>query len=199
METEVVLPNNRIFRMFQDEYPESPREWDNLGTMACFHRRYTLGDKDIPFSSDDFNGWNEMEEYILKSLDAAVVLPLYLYDHSGITMNTTGFSCRWDSGQVGFIYITKDKIMKEYGVKRIRRQLKEKVEKMLVNEVEVYDQYLTGDVYGFRIVKINKCDQGHEHEEFEDSCSGFYGDDIKINGILDHISEEDANIILGQF
>lgn len=199
METEVVLPNNRIFRMFQDEYPESPREWDNLGTMACFHRRYTLGDKDIPFSSDDFNGWNEMEEYILKSLDAAVVLPLYLYDHSGITMNTTGFSCRWDSGQVGFIYITKDKIMKEYGVKRIRRQLKEKVEKMLVNEVEVYDQYLIGDVYGFQILKITKCDEGHIHETHEDSCSGFYGDDIKINGILDHISEEDANIILGQF
>lgn len=198
METEVVLPNNRIFRMFQDDYPESPRDWDNLGTMACFHRRYTLGDKDIPFSSDDFNGWNEMEEYILKSLDAAVVLPLYLYDHSGITMNTTGFSCRWDSGQVGFIYITKDKIMKEYGVKRIRRQLKEKVEKMLVNEVEVYDQYLTGDVYGFNIVKVTKCEQGHEHEENEDSCSGFYGDDIKINGILDHISEEDANVILGQ-
>jgi hypothetical protein len=198
METEVVLPNNRIFRMFQDDYPESPRDWDNLGTMACFHRRYTLGDKDIPFSSDDFNGWDEMEEYILKSLDAAVVLPLYLYDHSGITMNTTGFNCRWDSGQIGFIYITKDKIMKEYGVKRIRRQLKEKVEKMLVNEVEVYDQYLTGDVYGFNIVKVTKCDEGHEHETTEDSCSGFYGDDIKINGILDHISEEDANVILGE-
>jgi hypothetical protein len=198
METEVVLPNNRIFRMFQDDYPESPRDWDNLGTMACFHRRYTLGDKDIPFSSDDFNGWDEMEEYILKSLDAAVVLPLYLYDHSGITMNTTGFNCRWDSGQIGFIYITKDKIMKEYGVKRIRRQLKEKVEKMLVNEVEVYDQYLTGDVYCFSIVKVTKCDEGHEHETTEDSCSGFYGYDIKINGILDHISEEDSNVILGE-
>ena len=30
----------------------------------------------------------------------AIVQPLYLYDHGGITMNTTGFSCSWDSGQV---------------------------------------------------------------------------------------------------
>lgn len=196
---EIALADNRIFRMFQDEHPESPREWDNLGTMVCFHRRYSLGDKDIPFSSDDFAGWNEMEEYILKSLDAAVVLPLYLYDHSGITMNTTGFSCRWDSGQVGFIYITKDKIMKEYSVKRISQVLKEKVKKMLINEVTAYDQYLTGDVYGFEILKITKCNEGHSHESHEDSCSGFYGNDINKNGILDHISKEDANIILGQF
>ena len=196
---EIALADNRIFRMFQDEYPESPRTWSNLGTMACFHRRYSLGDKDIPFSSDDFNGWDEMEAYIYKELNALIVLPLYLYDHSGITINTTGFSCRWDSGQIGFIYATKDAIMKEYDVKRIRRDLKEKVEKMLVNEVAVYDQYLTGDVYGFEILKITKCNEGHSHETHEDSCSGFYGDDIKINGILDHINEEDSKIILGQF
>lgn len=198
METEVLLPDNRVFRLVQDENPESPREWSNLGTMACFHKRYCLGDKDVPFTSDQFDSWSEMEDHIWKDLDAAVVLPLYLYDHSGITMNTTGFSCRWDSGQVGFIYVTKDKIMEDYGVKSIRRELKEKVEKMLINEVETYDQYLTGDVYGFEIIKITKCDQGHEHEETEDSCYGFFGDDIKENGILDHISKEDAIVILGE-
>lgn len=198
METEVLLPNDRVFRLVQDENPESPREWSNLGTMACFHKRYCLGDRDIPFSSDQFDSWAEMEDYIWKDLDAAVVLPLYLYDHSGITMNTTGFSCTWDSGQVGFIYVTRDKIMEEYGVKSIRRELKEKVEKILVNEVETYDQYLTGDVYGFEIVKIVKCDHGHEHEEKEDSCYGFFGDDIKENGILDHVSKEDAKVILGE-
>ncbi len=195
---EIKLPGNRIFRVEHDDNPENPREWSNLGTMACFHKRYCLGDRDIPFSSDQFDSWTEMEDYIRKDLDAAVVLPLYLYDHSGITMNTTGFSCRWDSGQVGFIYVTKDKLREEYGVKSIRRELKEKVEKILVNEVETYDQYLTGDVYGFEIVKIVKCDHGHEHEEKEDSCWGFFGDDIKENGILDHVSKEDAKVILGE-
>ena len=38
---------------------------------------------------------------MLESIDGFVFLPLYLFDHSGITMNTSGFSCPWDSGQVG--------------------------------------------------------------------------------------------------
>ncbi len=32
-------------RIAHDEDCESPRNWDNLGTMACWHRRYNLGDK----------------------------------------------------------------------------------------------------------------------------------------------------------
>ena len=33
------------------------------------------------------------------------ILPLYLYDHSGLTMSTNDFGDRWDSGCVGFIYM----------------------------------------------------------------------------------------------
>lgn len=32
-------------RIEQDTTPESPREWSNLGTMACWHGRYNLGDE----------------------------------------------------------------------------------------------------------------------------------------------------------
>ena len=45
---------------------------------------------------------------MLESIDGFVFLPLYLFDHSGITMNTSGFSCPWDSGQVGWIFCTPD-------------------------------------------------------------------------------------------
>ena len=182
---EIALADNRIFRMFQDEYPESPRTWSNLGTMACFHRRYSLGDKDIPFSSDDFNGWDEMEAYIYKELNALIVLPLYLYDHSGITISTSSFSCRWDSGQVGFIYVTKETLQKEYG--EITEGVLETATRVLEGEVKTYDQYLTGDVYGFELVKKSTCDQGHEHEEEIDSCWGFYGSNPKENVMVDHL------------
>jgi len=70
------------------------------------------------------------------------ILPLYLYDHSGITMRTSPFSCQWDSGQVGFIYCTKERC-DELGADF------SKAEDCLRAEVEEYDQYLTGDVYGY--------------------------------------------------
>ena len=88
-----------------------------------------------------------------------LVLPLYLYDHSGITMNTTGFSCRWDSGKVGYIYAAKDSL----------EDPSVELEKVLISEVEVYDQYLTGDVWGYVIEDESGCEL--------DSCWGHYGYD----------------------
>jgi len=144
------------------------REFDNLGVMACFHRRYILGDKDVPLRESWFTGWDEMENYIWDELDAVVVLPLYLYDHSGITMSTGPFHCPWDSGQVGFIYVSKDKVRREYGWKVLTKQRLAKIAEYLKNEVETYDDYLTGNVYGY-VIEDNEYD-------VDDSCWGFYGD-----------------------
>jgi len=171
---------NYLIEIEQDINPESPRKWGNLGTMVCFHRNYNLGDKhDIKFQN--YSGWEEMKKHIMKSGEVSggicVILPLYLYDHSGITMNTTGFSCRWDSGQVGWIFVSKEKVRGEYSVKRISNKLKERITQYLINEVKTYDQYITGDVYGYTISKITKCELGHEHTEELDSGGGYYGED----------------------
>lgn len=171
---------NYIARTYQDESPESPREWDNLGKMICFHNRYDLGDKH-GYNSNDYNGWGELREQIEKDYNVGVILPLYLYDHSGITMNTTGFSCRWDSGQVGFIFVSKQKMLEEYGGKIVTQKLKDRVTEYLKGEVKNYDQYLTGDVYGYRVFKVDTCSLGHEHEEELDACWGFYGEDECMN------------------
>jgi len=152
-----------------DESPFSPREDDNLGTMVCFHSGYNLGEKH-DYNHQDYSGWESMEAAIIRNENAGVILPLYLYDHSGITMNTTGFSCPWDSGQVGFIFISKEKMRKEYSYKRVSEKLKDRVAGYLKSEVETYDQYLTGDVYGYRITNT-------ETDEEVDACWGFYGSD----------------------
>ena len=107
------LKDGHILQIFQDTWAESPRSWSNLGTMAIFHTRYNFGDE-VNFSSDDFGNWSEMEEHIENELKASVCIPIYLYDHSGITINTEGFSCPWDSGQVGFIYVTDEKLAAVY-------------------------------------------------------------------------------------
>ena len=97
--------------IFDDLNPTDPREVDNLGTMVCFHNRYTFGDE-TELKSSDFSSWEELENYLYKSEDALIVIPVFLYEHSGLYINTTGFSCPWDSGQIGFIYTSKENIRK---------------------------------------------------------------------------------------
>ena len=155
-------------KIHYDQDPESPREWSNLSIIACYHPRYHLGDYNRK-GKPQFPSKNEVEEIIGNK--STVWLPLYLYDHSGITMNTTGFSCPWDSGQVGWIYATKEVLDKEYGKGKWKR---EEVERVLKGEVEVYDQFLTGQVYGYTI-------EDEEGDEIDDSCWGLYGEDYAIS------------------
>ena len=98
--------------MYQDF--DNPRSWDNLGKMVCFHGRYDLGDKH-DYNHNNYNGWEEMKNSITKEEDVAVILPLYLYDHSGITMNTTGFSCNWDMDKLVGHLFQKRKSVKNMG------------------------------------------------------------------------------------
>lgn len=170
-------------RVSQDTNPENPRtSWDNLGTMVCFHNRYDLGDKH-EYNSNDYNSWKELFKAIDKKENACIILPLYLYDHSGITMKTSSFNDRWDSGQVGFIFVSKEKVRKEYSVKRVSKKLAEKVAQVLEGEVETYDKYLTGEVYGYEVLD--------EDDEVVDSCWGYYDEDDCMNEGVACVPEEE--------
>jgi len=185
--------------ILRDSDPINPREWDNVGSMICWHSRYNLGDthnytdsiefaskmahelvplknmlefvnagkaSDLRFKdegehlrlqyrwelgkpkgewydtelcitkdltlSDDYdeniakdtiieNCWPKENLQMCIDADKLVIKPLYLYDHSGIAMSTSSFIGRahhaeWDSGQVGYIYMTKDEAMHELGM-----------------------------------------------------------------------------------
>lgn len=161
-------------RIMQDEDPMSPRDWDNLGKMVCFHRRYNLGDKH-DLKSSQFDGWGELREHIEKELGGVVILPLYLFDHSGITMSTDSSRFRacdsagWDWGQVGFIYATREDILKSWMKERLTLRLRARAVALLEAEVHTYDQYLQGDVHGYVI----EDDEGNH----VDSCWGYFGED----------------------
>jgi enamine deaminase RidA (YjgF/YER057c/UK114 family) len=161
-----------------DESPENPRGWSDFGIMCCKHSRYTLGDVQIPDYYTDSNGEDVTIEdektfrawFESQHGEIGLIAPLYLYDHSGITIKTTPFGDRWDSGQVGWIAMSKDSIRKEMGVKKLTKAVLENAKAMFYGQVELYDDYLTGNVYGYELERDG---------EFIDSCYGFYGyDDI---------------------
>lgn len=152
--------NGLTIRIEQDEDSQNPRtKYDNFGHMICFHSRYDLGDKH-EMSKEDLLA-------MIKRKDV-IALPLYLYDHSGITMSTTPFNDRWDSSHVGYVYTTFKDIRENYMVKRVTKAIKEKAIELMKAEVANYDDYLTNNVYGYVIED--------QDGETLDSCWGFYGD-----------------------
>ena len=154
---EKIEQNGKTIEIHYDFDPQSPRENDNLGTILYTSTKYNLGDRRVN---------REEIEMIVKN-DQFISLPVYAYIHSGTVLNTTGFSCPWDSGQCGIIYVSKEAIRKEWKVKKISAKLRAKVIENLRGEIDEFSKFLGGEVYGY-IVK------GPDGEEY-DSCWGFIG------------------------
>jgi hypothetical protein len=174
--------DGRSLEIHSDDDPESPREWDNNGIMVCWHSRYNLGDKHDHETPQDFLDWKKEH-----GDEVIACLPLYLYDHSGLTISTGPFSCPWDSGQVGWIIATRESL--ESGGHDVDKLEVAKVEEWLRGEVEAYDQYLRGDIWGF-VVREKPCETCGGEGEQGDSCWGFYGDDPIENGMIDHLDDD---------
>jgi len=143
-----------------DEHPMNPRHYDNIGTMVCLHSRYRLGDT--------------QNEPI--TLDNHIILPLYLYDHSGLSISTSPFSCSWDSRQVGIIYAEKGS----------ESMTDDEIKAYLEAEVANYDTYLQGEVYEFIIED--------KYGDIIESCGGFYSEEQcqeEMEAVLAAIIEEE--------
>jgi len=148
----------------QDEDPENPaKDFDDTVKYACLHGRYDLGTVDL-------STVEEVDEHLKET--RAIAYPLYLMDHSGLSLSIDASAFRacdsagWDWGMLGFVFMEREDILNEYRVKILTKNVKEKVRTRLQHSVETYSAYLGGSVYGFLI---------NEHEgETASSCWGFY-------------------------
>lgn len=103
--------------------------------------------------------------------------PLYLYDHSGITISTGRFSCAWDSRQVGFAFVTRPQMIKESAFKRWTPAARARARKCIDAETCVYNDYITGAVYGYVIAS--------DSDDHMDSCWGYYRTDFDASGLAE--------------
>lgn len=196
------------YRLEQDTDASDPRqEWDHFATMVCNQRWHELGDRgpeDNELEAYRRGGLPLLSRYLRRYEGAVAVRMLGLLDHSGLHMYLGGGENRfdpggWDSGTVGFIYVTREQL-KAAGFEPGDKVDGEDAAEMIIRqEVEEYDQYLTGDVYGYIIETIPECDDEdccldsgepndsrvphrygcscacHEEGEHVESCWGFYG------------------------
>lgn len=197
-----------------DMCPTDPRELnENLGTMLCYDygdcndnndvveqtailcRHYGKSDEEI----DEMTLFERMN--FIAGYDDILVLPLYILDHSGLSMATYRQDA-WDSSYTGFIYVEKDFFLAACPIKDTERW-KEYAKKTLLAEVETYSAYLEGSVYAWNIVdyvKVTREDlKGVKisvtYEPFIGAPECVYGDlyDLPtVQDIKDQIGEFDS-------
>ena len=185
-----------------DYYPNNPREWDPVCHIMSTKRNLEIADEGLSFSKEDM--MDMLDE--LKADPNVVVKPIYMYEHTGITIRLTPFGDLWDSSICGYIFAYKNEVIREIG-NATEENWKERAENAMDHEIKVYDQFIRGDVYGFcvyqrDIIECKSTISGNiwTTEEWEqiDSCWGFYGHDFEENGLIEYALEnlpDDIEII----
>ena len=178
-----------------DSAPMNPRNDENLGTFYTF-----MSNRHSPDSHNNFRTFSEWIDSILSPTKATIVgtmfrnegaekgmaalmeygkdagyilFPVWHYTHSGTVYAcsiTNPFSCQFDSGLAGVIFVTKERLYREYG-KRISTKIVAEVKRIFDAEVRLYGCYAEGEVYEYYF------------EGEEDGIAGCYGD-IEESGVL---------------
>ena len=168
-----------------DDSCESPREWDNLTVIVTIENNHnTIGDFQV-------NNSEELRQ-MLEDKKAKYAMPLYMYEHSGISLkcfeDKVGYpyNDQWDAGCIGMVFTTEE-LLKDTG---LTHMTKNEVMDQMKAEVDVYSNWCNGECYGFRLSKVSDCDKCNQTVEQEiDSCYGFYGYDHETSGLYDAILE----------
>jgi hypothetical protein len=154
---------NLTVSLYYSDAAESPREWEEDSTFFGFHRRYSSPDEP-PVRDPD-------TALLIATLRGNICLPVWFYDHSGTTYRaaeSNPFSCPWDSGLFGFIYISRKAARERFGVSRLTAKTVERVKESLKSEVEAYSAWANGEVYGWSIEDADG--------DVIDACGGYIGD-----------------------
>lgn len=150
--------NTKAYAVVDNEGIENPWSYSVSFDYKLRSRNFYMASEDMPeLNNKDY--WFE---------------PIYAYIHSDMSVSTTPFSCKWDSGVLGYVAVKRPSKGGEF---KTRKSFMKHLEVMTT----VLDSYIKGDCYALVIEK-----DGNQTEYL---C-GFIGDH-KTSGILD----EAANMV----
>ena len=188
------LDNGKVLRVTvtYDECDTTPRDWDNLSTLmlhpnkshwtckksfeAKGYESDVLIDLSIARGSSPYEHMDNLIRQQLKLNPSDVIAyPITKYERGNISLSL-GYKTGWDYGVIGFIFATKEKIRREYGIKRITKSIIDRVEATFQCELDDLSSWLNGEIYGFRVEEVAYDRLGDEYCKLLDSCWGFFGD-----------------------
>jgi hypothetical protein len=146
--------------------PGSPRDWDNLATFITSSRKYYSIDSNHDLerilretAKEAKNLEDHQQKFcqgVAEELKAkiAFISPISKYEHSGVCYSL-GATSGWDSGVVGFCFVTKERL-------KSLKILKKDIQKTVAEELSRYNTYINGLMYDFMLL----------NEEGEEKDSG---------------------------
>jgi hypothetical protein len=202
-------------KVVYDEDSVNPRDDSDcwVGTLLTWHRKYDWSDECDERSSDPFDTMIRLVQKRDRFFNADdekwdcfvgdalrhevqrlmekyyVTVPVFMYEHSGVSLSTAPFSCIWDSGQIGFIFADKLDRMLENTATEWTDDLQKKTIGLLESEINILDQYVSGQVYGFICEETEEEEPDERDWDYSAECYGFYGDDPKSNGMEGHLPD----------
>jgi len=184
--------------IWPDGNVENPLKEDEgtLGEWCIFHRRYDIGNSErtATCQEDVTRHTEELQAHCEKT--GSILLPVYMYDHSGVVLSLESFHGRlpqghaeFDSFQCGWVLIDRDKTKKLLCARAFNEVIKKKARENIEGELTVLNQWLSGDVWGY-VIKDKDGEQ-------VDSCWNYYGldtvrDEAKasVNGEIEYQKQE---------
>ena len=193
------LPNGNKAKaeLVYDTDATNPREWANLGTILIapnkshwIASRDDVVDTSICLGNNPYEHWNNLrrEQLKLKKSEIAITYPITKYEHGpGSISLSLGYKSGWDYTVSGFVYVTKETLRKEYGVKRITKSIIERATNCLQSELDMLTRWVNGGCYGWQIKEYALDDDGLDWEEVDtlDACWGYFDKEQALDDMQD--------------
>ena len=153
LELDTIYKDNsgRFFKLFYEEYSESPRLDDNVATILTWERNYNSPDENDDTFEEfaEKHGVDVSKEWNLDSVMEAMrkegyyVVPVYALHHSVSHYSTHDFHDPWDSGVAGIAFCKKQKGLPDDD---------DYLRRIIEDEIKVYDAWVNGEVYGIDLL-----------------------------------------------
>ena len=157
LEVDTIYKDNsgHFFKLFYDEYSESPRLDDNVATILTWERNYNSPDE----NDDTFEEFAEKHGVDVSkgcNLDSVMeamrkegyyVVPVYALHHGVSHYSIDDFNDPWDSGVAGIAFCKKQKGLPDND---------DLLRRIIEDEIKKYDAWVNGEVYGIMLLDKNE-------------------------------------------
>lgn len=191
----ITLKNGNIIKIVADEDPFNPLEDEEVYNFYTWHNNYFSITKNNAFNKASdwvdsvlgdgaFDRQKEKSQENKKSvvgfaydicslLDKKGIwaLPILMFEHSMVEYYIGNSIDRWDGSVVGFVWAEKETLYDVYSVKKLTKNVKEKVKSVVSSSLKMYTDYANGDVY---MAVLYNSQEDCDNDDVEDSISGFY-------------------------